>query len=168
MLKDGVIYLFYVLMNERGGYSVFLATSRDGYNFERFSSKPVFEPAADKEAWDGKTVTTPRIIEKGGVYYMLYCGDNRYIDYPPYFGLAFSYDLITWHRSAKNPLFSRGEKGEWDEGAIWYGQLYEYKSKWYLWYEGWGGGASAEREYAPGGRSQIGLATGEFDITDLL
>ncbi len=168
VLKDGVIYLFYVLMNQRGGYSVFLATSRDGYNFEKFSSKPVFEPAAGKEAWDGKTVTTPRIIEKGGVYYMLYCGDNKYIDYPPHFGIAFSHDLITWHRSTKNPVFSRGEKGEWDEGAIWYGQLYEYKNKWYLWYEGWGGAASAEREYAPGGRSQIGLATGEFDITDLL
>ena len=86
----------------------------------------------------------------------------------PYFGLAYSYDLINWHRGFKNPVFSRSAKGAWDDGGIWFGQMFEYRNKWYLYYEGWGGGKSHEDEYGGGGRSQIGLATGEFDIKDLL
>jgi len=167
VLKDGIIYMYYVLPNPRGGYTVHLATSDDGYRFEKFR-RPVFEPASDIRAWDGKTVTVPRIVEKEGMYYMLYAGDNRYMDYPPFFGLAFSHDLVNWHRSGQNPLFSRGEEGAFDEGAIWYGQLFEHGRKWYLWYEGWGGGESREKEYGPGGRSQIGLAISGVDLRDML
>ncbi len=168
LVKDGLIYMYYVLYNNSGGYSVYLATSRDGYNFTKFGNEPVFAPDADPKAWDSKSVTVPRIIEKNGVYYMLYAGDNKYLDYPPYFGLAFSYDLVNWHRGTQNPVSSRGAKGSWDDGGIWYGQMFEYGNKWYLYYEGWGGGESHEKEYGPGGHSQIGLATGVFDIGDLL
>jgi predicted GH43/DUF377 family glycosyl hydrolase len=168
VLKDGILYLYYVLSNYRGGYSVFLATSNDGYNFIKYGADPVFDYAANKRDWDGKSVTTPRIIEKNGVYYMLYCGDNKYIDYPAFFGLAFSYDLINWHRGTRNPIFSRGKKGGFDDGAIWYGQILAHKGKLYLWYEGWGGGESHEKEYGAGGRSQIGLAVSGYNIEDML
>ncbi len=169
LLKDDLLYLYYVLPNNRLGYSIHLATSRDGYNFTEYSKKPVFEYSPDENSWDAKTVTTPRIIEKNGIYYMIYAGDDKYMDYPPYFGLAFSYDLINWYRSSQNPIFSRGKKGEWDDGGIWYAQIFEYKNKLYLWYEGWGGGESHEKEYGRGGHSQIGLAICDgFDISDML
>ena len=99
---------------------------------------------------------------------MMYCGDDKYIDYPAYFGLAFSYDLVNWYRSTQNPIFSRSKKGNWDDGGIWYAQIFKYKKKWYLWYEGWGGGESHETEYGPGGHSQIGLAIFDGEIEDLL
>ena len=167
--KDGVIYLYYVLFNTRQGYSIYLATSRDGYNFTEFTKSPVFEYSPDENEWDSKTVTTPRIIEKDGVYYMVYAGDNRYLDYPPYFGIAFSYDLINWYRSTQNPIFSRGKKGEWDDGGIWFAQIFEYKNKWYMWYEGWGGGEAHKNEYGRGGHSQIGLAICDsYGIEDML
>ena len=45
--------MFYVLPNAKSGYSIYLATSSDGYNFKKYSDKPVFEPA-DINTWDGK------------------------------------------------------------------------------------------------------------------
>ncbi len=169
VLKDGLLYLYYVLVNNKLGYSIYLATSRDGYNFTEYKKSPVFEYSSFEDDWDAKTVTTPRIIKKGDVYYMVYAGDNKYLDYPPYFGIAFSYDLINWYRSTQNPIFSRGKKGEWDDGGIWFAQIFEYKNKWYMWYEGWGGGESHENEYGRGGHSQIGLAIcDKYDIDDML
>lgn len=169
VLKDGLIYLYYVLINNKLGYSIYLATSRDGYNFAEYKKTPVFEYSPYEDDWDAKTVTTPRIIEKNGVYYIVYAGDNKYLDYPSYFGLAFSYDLINWYRSTQNPIFSRGKKGQWDDGGIWFAQIFKYKNKWYMWYEGWGGGESHEKEYGPGGHSQIGLAICEgYDLEDML
>ena len=167
VLKDGVIYMFYVLPNAIGGYSIYLATSTDGYDFRQYGKAPVLNYSAPG-AWDDKTVTTPRISEKDGVYYMVYAGDNMYRDYPPYFGLAFSYDLIHWTRSTQNPVFSRGKKGQWDDGGIWYGELFLYKGRYHLYYEGWGGGESHENEYGRGGHSQVGMATGSFDVEEML
>jgi predicted GH43/DUF377 family glycosyl hydrolase len=167
VLKEGILYLYYVLKNDNGGYSIYLATSADGYKFTGFGKAPVFD-CGRPGAWDDKTVTTPRIFENDGVYYMIYAGDNKYLDYPPYFGLAFSYDLIHWIRSTQNPVFSRGKKGQWDDGAIWFGDMFLYKGRWYLYYEGWGGGESSGKEYGRGGHSQIGLATGNFNVEEML
>ncbi len=165
--KDGILYMFYVLMNGAGGYEIHLATSDNGYDFMPYGKGPIFEKEGEG-AWDSMTVTTPRIFFYDGMYYMLYAGDDKYRDYPPYLGLAFSYDLIHWIRSTQNPIFSRGKQGTWEDGAIWYGDLFNYKEKWYLYYEGWGGGDSHTAEYGRGGRSQVGVATGDFDIKDLL
>lgn len=167
ILKDNLLYLYYVLPNEKMGYSIYLATSRDGINFQRFSTNPVFT-YGDKNSWDSKTVTTPRIREINGIYYMIYAGDDKYMDYPPFFGIAFSFDLINWHRSTQNPVFSRGQKGEWDDGGIWFAEVFPYKDKLYMYYEGWGGGMSHEKEYGPGGHSQIGMAESNYKLDDML
>jgi hypothetical protein len=167
VLKDGVIYLYYVMPNEYSGYSIFLATSVDGYSFTRYGSGPVFGPGAGDE-WDSKSVTVQRIREKDGVYYMFYAGDDKYRDYPPYFGVAFSYDLVHWYRGTQNPVFSRGKKGAWDDGGIWFPEVFPYKNKLYLYYEGWGGGESHEKEYGTGGHSQIGLAISDAELEDML
>ena len=67
IVRDGVIYMYYVAYNLLGGYSVYLATSRDGYNFVKYNNKPVFEPDPDPKAWDSKSETVPRITEKEGL-----------------------------------------------------------------------------------------------------
>ncbi len=167
VLKDGIIYMYFVLPNERMGYSIHLATSIDGYNFYRFSNNPVFT-YGENGKWDSKTVTTPRIREVNGIYYMVYAGDDKYMDYPPYFGIAFSFDLINWYRSTQNPIFSRGEKRQWDDGGIWFAEVFPYKDKLYMYYEGWGGGESHEKEYGPGGHSQIGMAESGYKLEDML
>jgi predicted GH43/DUF377 family glycosyl hydrolase len=167
VLKDGIIYMYFVAVNEYGGYSIYLATSTDGYNFTPYGNAPVFNFGPGRE-WDSKSVTVPRIREKEGVYYMFYAGDDVYRDYPAYFGLAFSYDLVHWYRGTQNPVFSRGKRGAWDDGGIWFPEVFPHKSRLYLYYEGWGGGESHEKEYGPGGHSQIGLAVSEYSLEDML
>jgi len=43
--------------------------------------------------------------------------------------------------------------------GIWVGDIARVGDTYYLWYEGRGAGIDRNREYAPGGFSQIGLAT---------
>lgn len=65
-----------------------------------------------------------------------------------------------------NPIFSRGEAGEWDEGAIWFTTVEKINGIYYLWYEGYGGGTARRAPYGSylkGGKSQVGLATMEAD-----
>jgi predicted GH43/DUF377 family glycosyl hydrolase len=47
-----------------------LATSRDGYTFERTSDQPVLSPSV--EGFDGATIQDPRIVKMGSWYYVTY------------------------------------------------------------------------------------------------
>ena len=158
----GCFYLFYVLETSSGGYAVHLATSADGHHFAPVSEAPVFAPDTPG-AWDGYSVTTPRIFEHRGVFYMVYAGDNRTKDLPRAFGLARSHDLQHWDRYPGNPIFRCGPPGAWDDGAIWFGTVFPHKGMLYLWYEG----ASRQAIQREGPvLSQVGLAVlpvGEFE-----
>jgi predicted GH43/DUF377 family glycosyl hydrolase len=47
-----------------------LATSKNGYDFQRVSDRPVFEPSAD--GFDAGCVEDPRIVKFGSYYYITY------------------------------------------------------------------------------------------------
>jgi predicted GH43/DUF377 family glycosyl hydrolase len=47
-----------------------LATSQDGYHFERVSDQPVFSPSED--GFDASTVQDPRMVKMGDYYYITY------------------------------------------------------------------------------------------------
>jgi predicted GH43/DUF377 family glycosyl hydrolase len=47
-----------------------LATSKDGYHFERDSDQPVFSPSLD--GFDAGCVEDPRIVKMGDWYYVTY------------------------------------------------------------------------------------------------
>jgi|GEM_PF-2368368 len=89
---------------------------------------------------------------------LLIHGDTAYLYYPDHFGLARSRDLLHWQKHPE-PVFLRGSAREWDDGGIWVGDVARVGDTCYLWYEGRSGGTDRNREYAPGGFSQIGLAT---------
>ncbi len=158
--RDGVFYLFYwkdVLGST--GFQLHLAVSDNGFDFKEFQSEPIL-PIGPAGSWDSYTVETPRITEWDGVYHMFYCGSDRFSDYPAHAGYATSTDLIHWQKHP-HPVFSRGEKGTWDEGAIWFTTVEKIGGRYYLWYEGYGGGEAREKEYGSyldGGKSQVGLA----------
>ncbi len=160
--RDGVFYLYFWKGRPEGkGYQIHLATSRDGYLFSEPGAGPVL-PVGPSGSWDSHTVETPRIFEDGGVYYMMYCGSDRHNDYPPAAGVATSKDLIHWTKFAHNPVFWRGDAGDWDEGAIWFTTVEKIKGRYYMWYEGYGGGKARTEPYGSylkGGKSQVGLAT---------
>jgi predicted GH43/DUF377 family glycosyl hydrolase len=158
--RDGVFYLFYWKDVPRStGFQLHLAVSDNGFDFKEFQSEPIL-PIGPAGSWDSYTVETPRIAMWDGVYHMFYCGSDRFSDYPANAGYATSTDLIHW-RKHSYPIFSRGSEHAWDEGAIWFTTVEKIGGKFYLWYEGYGGGEAREKEYGSylqGGKSQIGLA----------
>jgi len=166
VFKDGKFYLFYWQPARSGsGFEIHLSISKDGFHFEKVSNDPVL-PTGAEGSWDSHTVETPRIFKEGDLYYMIYCGSDRYDDYPWHAGLATSYNLIYWEKYLNNPIFSRGEEGQWDEGAIWFTTVEKINGIYYLWYEGYGGGTARWEPYGAylkGGKSQVGLATLKAD-----
>ena len=164
--RDGKFYLYYWKeVPGRTGFQLHLAVSDDGFKFREDPAGPVL-PVGAKGQWDSHTVETPRIFREGETYYMIYCGSDRFSDYPASAGLATSTDLVHWRKYEGNPIFSRGDQGDWDEGAIWLTTVEKIGGKYYLWYEGYGGGEARNKEYGSylqGGKSQIGLATMEAD-----
>jgi predicted GH43/DUF377 family glycosyl hydrolase len=159
---NGVFYLYFWKKKPSGtGYQIHLASSMDGYNFADVSPDPVI-PVGPEGSWDSHTTETPRIFSEGGVFYMMYCASDRHNDYPPDAGLATSRDLIHWTKYPGNPIFSRGHEGAWDEGAIWFTTVEKINGRYYMWYEGYGGGTSRTKPYGSylkGGKSQVGMAT---------
>lgn len=76
--KKEVIMLYRAAGNDKFHKIHFgLATSKDGYNFTRASSEPVFSPSEDGH--DGGCVEDPRIIKIGRHYYITYASRH----FPP-------------------------------------------------------------------------------------
>ena len=162
--RDGVLYLYYWRsVPGKKGFQIHYAASRDGYHFTEQVPSLVL-PVGPAGSWDSFTVETPRIFREGELFYMVYCGSDRNKDYPFHAGLATSRDLIHWTKFPGNPIFERGAAGEWDEGAIWFTTVEKIKGRYYMWYEGYGGGTARTEPYGSylkGGKSQVGMATME-------
>jgi predicted GH43/DUF377 family glycosyl hydrolase len=162
VLRDRVFYLyFWKQVPGKKGFQIHYATSLDGYRYQ----EPIHSlalPVGPEGSWDSFTVETPRIFYENRLYYMMYCGSDRNKDYPFHAGLATSKDLVHWKRYDRNPVFSRGGEDQWDEGAIWFTTVEKVNGRYYMWYEGYGGGTARSEPYGSylkGGKSQVGLAT---------
>jgi predicted GH43/DUF377 family glycosyl hydrolase len=162
VVRDSTFYLYYWRgVPGKKGFQIHYATSTDGFHFTE-PAHSIALPVGKEGEWDSFTVETPRIFCEGGLYYMMYCGSDQNKDYPFNAGLATSTDLIQWTKSPHNPVFTRGEAGAWDEGAIWFTTVEKMNGRYYMWYEGYGGGTSRTvpyGSYLKGGKSQVGMAT---------
>ena len=144
-LRKGVQY-------DQRRYAYYHYTSSDALNWTLTSEEPVLRPEPDSRSLSGG-----RWLYEDGWTYLFY-GGTPMRDYPDHFGLARSRDLLTWDK-LPSPVFERGQAGEWDDGGIWVGDIAHIGDTYYLWYEGRSAGRNRGQEYAPGGYSQIGLAT---------
>jgi predicted GH43/DUF377 family glycosyl hydrolase len=160
--RDSTFYLYYwKIVPGKKGFQIHFATSRDGFHYNEPSNSLAL-PVGREGEWDSFTVETPRIFREGDLYYMIFCGSDRNKDYPFHAGLATSRDLVSWTKYPGNPIFGRGEAGEWDEGAIWFTTVEKINGWYYMWYEGYGGGTARTQPYGSylkGGKSQVGMAT---------
>jgi predicted GH43/DUF377 family glycosyl hydrolase len=162
VFHDSTFYLyFWREVPGKRGFQIHYATSPDGY---RFTEPPqsLALPVGPAGSWESFTVETPRIFLDRGLYYMVYCGSDRNKDYPFSAGLATSRDLVHWTKYPGNPIFTRGAEGEWDEGAIWFTTVERIGGRYFMWYEGYGGGTARTvpyGSYLKGGKSQVGMAT---------
>lgn len=132
VFKDGVFHLFYVLDNDIGGYDIHHAQSTDAIHFDLLP-----EPAirAGGSSWDGLTVVTPKIALFNGCYYCFYAGGDRTKDEPTGFGVCRSTDLIKWEKSGEM-LLGLGEKGTFDDSALWVPDVVILDGVIHMWYEG--------------------------------
>jgi predicted GH43/DUF377 family glycosyl hydrolase len=147
--RDGYIYLFFQRHNvEKDCWEIYFRTSEDGKFFSEETERLVFEPHTSAQTIDSKSVATVRIFEENEIYYMFYAACKTFLDYPESIGMARSTDLISWERYPDNPVFTRGEIGQWDEGAIWYPTIYNFKGRYLMFYEGAGVGLGIESEDA--------------------
>jgi predicted GH43/DUF377 family glycosyl hydrolase len=133
-------------------YAYYHYSSPDAHHWTLTKDEPVLRPEPDSRSLSGG-----RWLYEDGWYYLVYGGTSMR-DYPDHFGLARSRDLVNWEKHPE-PIFLRGEAGQWDDGGMWVGDVAHIGETYYLWYEGRSAGRSRSEEYAPGGYSQIGLAT---------
>lgn len=78
-------------------------------------------------------------IEGIDKWFGAYQGSASHRDFPDRFHMALSDDLIHWTKVDNDrPMFTRGHPGEWDQGGMWFPEIFEYGDKLYLYYEGWG------------------------------
>ncbi len=127
----GEVMLLYRAAESHPEYKCYfgLATSKDGYTFERVSDEPALSPSID--GFDASTIQDPRMVKIDDTYYVTYAcrrypfgqfwvpKDQQYrpeacpADYPAYLrnnatltGLALTKDFKSWTRAGTitNPL----------------------------------------------------------------
>ncbi len=160
------LYLFFVKKKPPEGYRIYSAILSMSGDIEQTNPEPILfngEPGS----WDQYEVTTPRIIKRRGEFYMLYAGSNNVTrqDKPIGFGLARSRNLIDWEKYSHNPVFELGSRGDWDDGAVWFGTPFEYQDFLYLIYEG--GRLEDIPDNSPA-RTKVGLACISLTELDLV
>ncbi len=88
---------------------------------------------------------------------MVYAGGNRpdRQDVPEAFGLARSIDRVHWEKYPGNPIFRIADDGAWDDGAIWFGTVFEWKADLFLIHES---GRMADIQDRSPALTRVGLA----------
>lgn len=178
---DGKYYIFYGDGHWNGvswgTLSLYVAVSDYPQTLTGADIYPVINVGGGPDDFDSYSVNGARIFRVKGIdkWLMTYQGSSVNFDYPDRFHVAYSDDLLNWTKVDNDfPMFMRGDEGTWDQGGIWYGEIFEYGDSLYLYYEGWGKeGFYGNRDavYFSGGGSQTGVAvvaTTEFvDWLDL-
>lgn len=114
VVADGVYYLYYSAFNAESQWSIGLATSEDGVNFER-NAEPVLAATGEDGDFDGVQVHQPRVVVSPDGFVMLYrsfVGGGR----DKAFGLAISEDGSSFERLQETPVFSDSQtrvRGIW-------------------------------------------------------
>ncbi|MDQ8192900.1 hypothetical protein QEH59_00585 [Coraliomargarita sp. SDUM461004] len=170
---EGKYYIYYgntkydvVSRRNQSKLKTYLAVVDDIRDFPDAERSLVLDVGQDG-AFDSESVHGGRIFQLKDRWYMVYQCSDRHMDYPNRFHVAWSDDLLSWNKvDNPHPFFLRGPAGTWDEGGIWYGEVFEYEGTLYMYYEGWGTGKpryDRDRPYVRGARSQTGLASVSVD-----
>ena len=155
LFHDGKFYLF------RGG-DVDILT--DPLTREGCTTVHILDTGGAPSHIDDKVFWGNMVFRLDGVdkWFMAYQCSAYQWDFPDRFHLAYSDDLLHWTKvQNKQPFFSRGSAGQWDQGGIWYPEVFEVDGTLYMYYEGWGKEGyiqDRDKPYAEG-RSCVGAAT---------
>lgn len=157
---DGKYYIFY------GGGNpckLYVKVTSNPLSFENAETYPTIPLGGGPSNFDSMAINGSMIFRLDGVdkWFSTYQGSSGTYDFPDRFHVAMSDDLIHWTKvDNEQPLFTRGSAGAWDQGAVWFCEIFEHEDMLYMYYEGWGKtGYVDDRDeaYFPG-RSQVGAA----------
>jgi len=112
--RDGLYHMWYTgQANDRSwiGY----ATSNDGRDWKRMSSKPVMSP---EQPWEKKALMCPHVLWDGqnSEFRMWYSAGGQYE--PDAIGYATSRDGLTWNRYPGNPIFKPDPAIDWEKDRV--------------------------------------------------
>ena len=135
---DGKYYIYY------GGGNpcrLYVTVTEDPLSFEGAPTYETIPIGGGPSNFDSYAVNGSMVFRLEGVdkWFASYQGSSTSYDFPDRFHIAMSDDLIHWTKvDSRVPLFTRGSVGAWDEGAVWFCEIFEHNEMLYLYYEGWG------------------------------
>ena len=135
---DGKYYIYY------GGGNpcrLYVTVTENPLSFEGAPTYETIPIGGGPSNFDSYAVNGSMVFRLEGVdkWFASYQGSSTSYDFPDRFHIAMSDDLIHWTKvDSRIPLFTRGSEGDWDEGAVWFCEIFEHQDMLYLYYEGWG------------------------------
>ncbi len=114
---DDTIFLYYAGSHSKGGSSLGLATSADGYYFDKYPGNPIL--TGDQQGYDAFSVGPAGILKEDSLW-VLYFNAREIAGYGSgtSFGRATAKLLRgTWTKS-EEPVLTSGRRGEWDSDFI--------------------------------------------------
>lgn len=138
LFENDTMKMWYVGVGNDGKARICYAYSIDGINWTKHNN-PVIDVGSQGD-WDSGWLDTPEILKDSNGYKMYYYGDTtqQFSAINSAIGVAYSQDGINWTKDTNNPIFEKGNIGEWDGSWIespalhWDNISDEYK----MWYNG--------------------------------
>ncbi len=110
------------------------AESKDGINWNQFSSNPVLRPVAGSN-WESHKVAGCWVLKKDSWYYIFYIGFRN--EDMASIGVARSKNGISnWEKCPENPIVEPLDRNAWDGDACYKPSLAYDGKRWLLWYNG--------------------------------
>lgn len=123
-------YMYYTGL-DNGISRIGIASSDDGYNFERIQDAPIVLP---DENWEGHSVMNPSVMIDNGVFKMWYSAGETYE--PDVICYATSMDGVTWQKFNYNPIFSKTT--DWySSNKVAVGQVIKHDNLYYMFFIGY-------------------------------
>ncbi len=117
LIHDSIFYLFYLGGNIEGKMAVGLATSIDGFHFNKSEANPVLSP--DSVGYAAAAVG-PGIVIGCDTGWIMYFNAQELATFSPgrCIGIAAATALAGPWKKNENPVIYSGSAGEWDAGFI--------------------------------------------------
>lgn len=125
---NGIFYLYYAVGSNP---KIYVATSSDGINFQRYSGNPILVPSL---SWETPGIYEPSVIYENEQFKMVYA--NNY-DPSSCFGMATSADGFNWQKAPDNPFFRNNQSaGGWAGASVAYPCLIKAPDGYRVYYTG--------------------------------
>jgi len=128
-------YRYYICFDDGTGWDIWkLDDVDDPANLDPSTKTKVLARGASGE-WDDKYAKDPAVFYYGGLWLMLYVGENDANDVEQS-GLAYSPDGVNWTKYSNNPIIEVGSSGAWDDRYAKVTTMLQFFNAWLLIYSG--------------------------------